>query len=87
MRAEFVDQAEPALAVAQCEQPLGEQLHPHRRAFGLGQLLGQQRGQPVAAEQGAAGRAGAGVGEQIVLLFAQHRQASIKSGGGAGRRA
>jgi len=33
MRAELVDQAVFAVAVAKGEQPLGQELHPHRRAF------------------------------------------------------
>ena len=38
MRAEFVDQAVASLGVAEGEQPLGQELHPHRRAFVLRQV-------------------------------------------------
>ena len=80
MGAEFVDQAEPALAVAKGQQPLRQQLHPHRRAIVFRQFGGQQRRHPVAAEQPPAGRAGAGLGEEIVLFFSQHEAAPRGAG-------
>ena len=51
MRAELVDQAVLALAVAERDQPLGEDLHPTGGAVVLGQLLGEQRRDPVPAKQ------------------------------------
>src|SRR6185312_8202005 len=55
MRAELVHEPEPALAVAKRDQALGEELYPHRRAILLGQFAREQGGNPVAAEQPAAG--------------------------------
>ena len=77
MGAELVHQRIVALAVAPGDQPLGQKLHPHRRASVLGQLARQHRRQPVAAEQGAHRRAGSGLGEEIVLFFAEHRLRSL----------
>ena len=71
--AELVDQAVPAVAVAEGEQPLGEDLHPHRGAVVLRQLFVEQRRDPVGAEQLAHRRAGAGLRQQIVLFFSEHR--------------
>ena len=72
MRAEFVDEAELALAVAEGEQPLGEDLHSDRRTIVLGQFLAEQDRQPVAAEQIARRGSRAGLTEQIILGFGQH---------------
>ncbi len=58
----LVDHAQPALRVAEREQALRQQLQPDRRTVGLGQLLGQQRGQPVAAKQLTHRRVGTGLG-------------------------
>ncbi len=49
--AELVDQTVLAVAVAEGEQPLRQDLHPHRRAIVFRQLLDQQRRQPIGAEQ------------------------------------
>ena len=75
--AEFVDQTIPAVAVAEGEQALGQDLHAHRRAVILRQLLDHQRRQPVGAEHLAHGRAGAGLRQQVVLFFAKHRLTSV----------
>ena len=72
MRAELVDQAEPSLAVAERDEPLGQHLDPHRRTVVLGQLLGEQHRHPVAAEQCAHRRARPGLGDEIVLFFSEH---------------
>ena len=72
MRAELVGQREPALRVAPGQQPLGQQLDPHRRAFVLRQLLGMQRRNPIAAEQLAHRRAGTGLGGEGVLFGSEH---------------
>ena len=71
--AELVDQSVAALRVAERQQPFRQKLHPHRRAVVLGQLLGEQRGDPVAAEQPAHGRARSGLRQQIILFFPQHQ--------------
>ena len=72
MRAELVGQRETALRVAPGQQPLGQKLDPHRRAFVLRQLLGVHRRNPIAAEHLAHRRAGAGLGRECVLLRPEH---------------
>ena len=74
VRAELIGQRIAALRVAPGEQPLGEELDAHRRAFVLRQLRGQQRGLPVQPEHLAHRRAGAGLGEEVVLFFPKHRR-------------
>ena len=70
MRAELVHQPEAVLAVSPGDQPLGKQLHPHRRAIALRQLGGEQGRQPVAPEQLPQRRAGAGARQQFILVRA-----------------
>ena len=72
MGAELVDQSIAALAVAERQQPLREQLDPDRRRIVLRQLLGHQRRNPVAAEHLAHGRARTGLRQEIVLFFPEH---------------
>ena len=72
MGAEFVHQAEPALRVAKRDQPLAEQLHPHRRTVRPRQFLRHQRRDPVAAKQLAHRRAGAGAAHIFVLFVRDH---------------
>jgi len=75
----FLKEAQPPLRVAERDQPLRHELHAHRRAVRLGQLLGQQRRNPVAPEQFAHRRARAGAADVVVLLGSQHRVASPRS--------
>src|SRR5580704_16457413 len=72
MGAEFIDQTEPALRVAKGQEPLRQQLHPDRRALGLGQFLRQQERNPIATQQIADRGSGARPGQQFVLLAGQH---------------
>jgi hypothetical protein len=72
MRAEFVDEAEASLRIAECHHALAEAFHAHRRAIALGQLPRQQHGQPIAAKQVSHRRAGAGAHQQFVV-FSFHR--------------
>ena len=72
MRAELVGQREAALGVAPRQQPLGQELDPHRRAFVLRQFLGVHRRDPVAAEHLAHRRAGAGLRGEGVLVRFEH---------------
>jgi len=58
MRAELVDEADAILAVAKGDQRLAEQLHPHRRAIRRRELVGAERGKPIAPHQIAHRRAG-----------------------------
>ena len=72
MGAEFIDQAVAALGIAEGKQALGEKLDPYRRAIVVRQFLGEQRRQPIAAEQLSHLRAGAGLGQKLVLFFSEH---------------
>src|SRR5204862_4474776 len=69
MGAELVDQPEPPLRVTEREQALREQLHADWRTVVVRELFGQQRRNPVAAEQPAHRRAGTGQREQVILFF------------------
>src|SRR5207244_7538249 len=79
VRAELVDQAEAILRVAKCYEFFRKNLYPDGRAIGLGQLGGEQRRQPVAAEELAHRRARAGAGQQFVLFRSHERGSSIWS--------
>ncbi len=68
MRAELVDETDPALAVAKPEELFAEQLHPHRLAVGLGQFAGHQRRDPVAAQHLAHRRSWPDAGDQFVVF-------------------
>src|SRR5258708_35042393 len=72
MGAELVDQSDAPLAVAERDQLLSEQLHANRWAVALRQLRVEQRGYPVAPEQLAHRRAGAGAGQEFIHLLGQH---------------
>ena len=72
MRTEFVDQAIVAVGVAEGDEALGQDLHAHRRAIVLRQLLRQQGWQPVAAEQVAHRGSRSGLRHEIVLFPGQH---------------
>jgi len=72
MGAEFFDESEPALGVAERDQLFRQELDSHRRTIGLGKLAGEQRRYPVAAEKLAHGRSGTGLGKIIVLFLDQH---------------
>ena len=72
MGAELVDQAEPAVAVAERQQALGQNLHPHRRAVVSGQFLGEAARAASscgkAARRACRGRSGSG--DRSVLFAA-----------------
>src|SRR5262249_14851168 len=70
--AELVDQAVLAVARAERDQTLGQQLDPNGRRVVLRQLLDEERGEPVAAEELARRRARAGAREELVDLLLQH---------------
>jgi hypothetical protein len=74
MGAEFVNQAVPPLRIAKRQQTFREQLDTHGRTFILGKFLGEERGNPVTPEQGAARRARAGLRQEVILLASQHAQ-------------
>jgi hypothetical protein len=72
VRAKLVNQAEAPIGIPKGEQAFRQDFHPHRRALVFGKLFGQQRGQPIAAEHVAHRRSRPGLGQKIVLVFAQH---------------
>src|SRR5438105_7216559 len=77
VRAELVDESQPVLRVAERDQALAEDLHPHRRAVGLRQLFGEERRQPVAAEKLAHRRVWTGSAQQFVLFRSHERGSCI----------
>jgi hypothetical protein len=72
VRTELVDQAETPLGIAKRQHPLRQQLQFDRRPTRFLNFLGQQRRQPVTAEQLAHRRAITRLRQQIVLFFPQH---------------
>jgi hypothetical protein len=72
VRAEFIGERIAAFGISPSEQALGKEFHAHRRAIVFRQLLGEEDGNPVAADQVAHGRSRAGSGHQFVL-FARQR--------------
>ena len=79
MGAEFIDQRIAPLRVAPGDEALAEELYPHRRAFVLGELARQQCRNPIAAEQPSHRAAGAGLGEEIVLVLLEHQSFLLNS--------
>ena len=73
VRAELVDQAVLALGVAERDQALGEDLHAHGRAVVLGQLLREERRDPVLPEEVARRRPRPGPRQKLVDLLLEHR--------------
>src|SRR5205085_8308544 len=74
VRAEFVDQADAAVAVAEGDEVFAEEAHPHRRAVGLGDLARQAGGNPIPPHRIAHRRPGSDAGDQLVFLRWQHRR-------------
>src|SRR5262249_30862306 len=72
VRAEFVDESVPSVRIAKRQQTLRQELDTHRRTVVLGQLLGEERRNPVTAEHPAHRRAGTGLGQQVVLVLPKH---------------
>ncbi len=70
--AELVDESQPSVRVAECDQPLRKELYPDGRTVVLRKLLRQQRRQPIAAEQPAHRCSGAGLCQEIVLFLPEH---------------
>ena len=68
VRAEFVEQADAALAVAEGDEVLAEQANAGRGAVGLGDFAGEQGGDPVAAQGVSHGGARTDPGDEFVLL-------------------
>src|SRR5437764_3718840 len=74
MRAEFVDQADPAVAVAERDEILAEQLDADLRTVRLGDIRRQASGVPIPPHRLAHRRPGSDAGDQFVFLRWQHRR-------------
>ena len=72
MRAEFVEQADAAMGIAESDQIFAQQLDADRRAIRRGHLRREQRGELKAAEVLARGSAGGGLSEQVVFGLGEH---------------
>ena len=73
VRAEFVDEADAAVAVAERDEVLAQQLHPDRRAVGLGDLARQAGRDPIPPHRIAHRGARSDAGDQFVFFRWQHR--------------
>ena len=78
VRAGARDQAVAAVLVAEQHEVLAEQAQRLDRAIS-GELVNKRGRLPVAPHQLARGRAGAGAGDEIVLLGAQHAGSPVRS--------
>src|SRR5262249_39058484 len=72
VRAELVDEAITPPGVAERQEPLRQELDPHRRAVVVGKLLREKHRLPVATEELPHGRPWTRLGQQLVDLGAQH---------------
>ena len=64
----FVDEPDPAGAVAERDEILAQQPDAHRRAIGLGDLARQQGRNPIPPHRLAHRRPGSDPGQQLVFL-------------------
>src|SRR5947209_7617462 len=74
MRAEFVDQTDAALAVAERDEVLAEQSDAHRRTIRLGDFPRQAGRNPIPPHRISHWRAESDAGDQFVFLRWQHRR-------------
>src|SRR6516165_6098898 len=72
MRAEFIDEADAALAVAKTNEAFAEQPDTHRRAVGLGQFAREKRRDPVSAQHVTHRGSGPGPRHELVVFACQH---------------
>ena len=70
--AQFLQQADASVGVAEGDQLLAQQLDANRLAVGFGQFPRQQSGHPVAAHQLAHGGTGADLGQRDVISLRNH---------------
>src|SRR5207244_9715211 len=68
VRAELVDEAEASLRIAERDHAFAEKPEPHGWAVGPGQLLAEERRQPVAPEELAHRGAGIGANQELAVL-------------------
>src|SRR5439155_5709105 len=76
VRAEFVDKADTALAVAKADQTLAQQLNANRRAVGLRKLPRKKRRNPVAPQHVTHRGPRSRPRHQFVVFARQHYSAS-----------
>jgi hypothetical protein len=79
MGAELIQDADAAARIAEGDEPLAQDFQAHGRAVRLGDLPGEEGGQPVAAQHLAHGGARPDAGHQLVVFSGQH--ASLQDDG------
>src|SRR5689334_9187579 len=72
MRTMLIEQPYTALTVAEADEVLAEQTHPHRLTVRIGDLRSQQRRYPETTQQHSHGGAGANARQQLIILRGQH---------------
>src|SRR3974377_30789 len=72
VRAEFAEQTELSLAVAERHEFFAEQLEAHRRAIAPCNLFGQKRGHPMTPHQASHRRIALDLAQQLVFRRRQH---------------
>src|SRR5215469_10140651 len=80
VRAEFIDDADPALGIAKGDKILGKNPDTNRRTIRTWKFGAQERGQPILAKIAAAKRVRISLREQPVLFMSQHLFRSIVHG-------
>ena len=78
VRTGLAEQTDFSIAVAERNELLAEQLNPHRRAVGAGNLFGQKRGHPVPAHQAAHRSFTFDTAQQFVFLCGQHARSPLR---------
>jgi hypothetical protein len=68
VRTALVDEADAALRVAEGDQLLAQQLHPHRRTIRRGKLIAEQRRNPITPHELPHRRAGTGPRQQLIVF-------------------
>ena len=76
MRTIFVQEPDAALGVAEGDEVLAQQPHPYRRAVGLGDLAGEQGGNPISPHGPAHRSIPFHPGDELVFLARQHHRSS-----------
>jgi hypothetical protein len=72
MSAELIHDADAAEAVAEGDQPLAQELYPHRWAIRLRNFRRQQCRDPIASHETSHRRAGAGLCQKTILFARGH---------------
>src|SRR5216684_2442868 len=72
MRAEFVEEADAPLSIAERDEVFAQELDPYRRAIRLGDLARETGRDPIAPQRRAHCGARPDPGQQLVFLAWQH---------------